>query len=100
MELQTLTIIEIAIGWILVLGIIIPTLKIQRRLSNNKKVAHIKLHNGFRRQTIALGFSLIGLAELTTIAALYFPTTWGIIVFAINVPILYLTYQTNKEIGI
>lgn len=93
-----LRIIEIILGWAIMFKIMISLLSTQNKLKKAKKIKQWKLLRSIHRQSIALGFSLIGLAELTTIAALYFPKTLGILVFAINLPVYYLIYKTRKEL--
>lgn len=100
MVTQTLTLlglIELCLGWILVFWTITATVHSQIKLRNAHAGKHQHLINGMIKKTIAFGFSLIALAELTTIAALYYPYTYGIMVFALNIPIFILSHQAKME---
>lgn len=96
-QITILGMIELAVGWLLVFWIITATVHSQRKLRSIKIHHYQHVINGMLKKTMAFGFSLIALAELTTVAALYYPKTLGLLVFALNIPIFLLSHSAKKE---
>lgn len=95
---MSLSLIILGVEWVLIIWIIIATIQGLRKVEPIHHVKRLNLMRGIWKLEIALGLALCGLAGLGTIAAIHYPSSFGLVILVITLGVFILTFKATKDL--